>query len=333
MNLSLDLESYFLDNDQVIDHTKINFINHVYQPMNSVNFVRKFENNKEIKEKCHAIFEDPSFVKRIKYLVMDENNIHGGFVLPIGNVITKLFSDFKPPPLKLLGGLYEYIIDQLCWEIKVTRKTKERKKYSKKKKNSTDSKSTSIDENKNITKKRIRSTIDDVANPIGEVIVKCKLCDECFSSSFTLHKSKSYNNEEDTYIRTQTMACLEYFCDEHFNVCNRASPSEQLCSKLPIAKMKNIRDEEMFFVGHVEHLQQANAASFQILMRPFLQLHLESSSILQYFNWQNFRPTRFARSSKLISTKEKLKETEAAVLGTNEKKLRQQISDKQRMQL
>ena len=81
-----------------------------------------------------------------------ENRKHKGFILPIGDIITQIFDNYKPPALRLLCGLYEYIIKQLSWEITVTQK---------------------------IEVKRQWTSVDDVKNPIGKIILMCNKCNKC----------------------------------------------------------------------------------------------------------------------------------------------------------
>ena len=300
MKLHNDMLSYCLDTGAIIDHNKVYFINHVYQPLSLLSLSEEFVNENLVKDVRH-LFEKTAFKNKLKYLKETNDEKYSGFIVPIGNVITNLFKKFKPSSLQVLGGLYEYVIDQISWEVKVTI---------------------------NVKTKRKRSSVDDLKNPEGEVFVRCKNCNECFHESFTLHKTT--HNEIENNLRSQSMACLEFFLDEHFNVCNRAEPSPYICKKLDITKMKNIRDLEAIFVQRHLHLTNSNQTAFKHLMLLFLQAHVQSSEILEYFKWHRFRPTRFARQAKFVRRKETLKQIEQDVLGTHEKQLRVLTTEKEK---
>ena len=186
MKLDPIMKPFILEDNVVIDHNKVNFINHVYHSLESVNMTTKFDDkdNKELVSNIHDIFLRPSFQTKIQYLDKNENNVHEGFVLPIGNIITDLFVSRKPGTFKLLGSLYEYVINQLSWEITVTRKIK---------------------------KKRKRTSVDDIANPIGEITVKCKRCSSKYFAPYSLYSKDDIDDEKIQNLRSQTLACLEYF--------------------------------------------------------------------------------------------------------------------------
>ena len=315
MKLDRSFKAYILDHNKVIDHKKVTFINHVHQATESVPLSVRFtkEENKELKQKIIDIISDPSFKQKIEFIKINKDTgKHEGFVLPIGDVITQIFDDYKPPALRLLCGLYEFVIKQLSWEITVTQKIKVKKQ---------------------------RSSVDDVKNPIGEIMVICNKCKKCkeqqetkpvkYHIPFPLLPTniKEYGDGEQN-LTSQTIACLDFFFD-HFGL-NKQADCSNICSKLDITELKNIRDEELMFVVNTKHLQDTNKESFKRLVHLFLQTHLYSSEILRYYNWQTFRPTRFSRLAKLNSTKEKMRETEAAVRGTNQKELQMLTSEKQR---
>ena len=148
-----------------------------------------------------------------------------------------------------------------------------------------------------------RSTIDVVHNPKGEIFLFCGLCGECYPVPFLLHKKKYADNP--SHIHVNVMSLLEWFFDQHYNLCNPVEPSDSRCPELDLQEMKEIRDKEMVMLGFNDHMRDVSDKLFQKLILLFLQVHLESSSILDYFDWHNFRPTSYGRQSKLFSMKRK----------------------------
>ena len=82
MNLDTVMKQFILEDNVVIGHNKVNFINHFYHPPGSVTISTKFDakENKELVSKIHDIFVRPSFKNKIQYLDKNENNVHKGFV-------------------------------------------------------------------------------------------------------------------------------------------------------------------------------------------------------------------------------------------------------------
>ena len=287
------LKAYILHDFAEIDLLRQDFINHVHQSFATVPFQNSY--CKTIVPAMHKIFEDEDYLQKVKLIEVNElKKERGGFTVPIGEAISSYFSTIKPKEFGFYSGLYEFLIKQISWKIEVTRKIKKKTKY---------------------------RSYDDTNNPIGELSVRCELCDHSHPTTFSL-KSKN-DEEEEANVRAQVMLILDHFFDEHFNVGNLFERKSQPCEKLTVKTLKQIRDNEMMLVGYHPHLLEGNHEMFKKLMMIFMQVHLEKSNILKFFDWTSFRPTKIARQAKMKSAIINEKRMIDAVLGTNEKKLQQ----------
>ena len=288
------LNPYYLDDFAEIDLMRQDFINHVYQSLDTVSFETRY--CETIVPTMHKIFEDEGYHNKVSLIeVNEQKNIHGGFIVPIGKAISSLFATIKPKEFGFYSGLYEFLIKNITWKIEVTRKIKKKTKY---------------------------RSYDDTNNPIGEISVRCGLCNHCCPTT-TFSMKLNEDDEDEANVRSQVMVILEYFLNEHYNVGNIVERTAEPCKKLTIKTLKQIRDHEMMLVGYYPHLVEGNHEMFKKLMMIFMQVHLEKSSILKFFDWKTFRTTKFARPAKMKSALANEKQMMDAILGTNEKKLRQ----------
>ena len=293
------MKSFVLDDNKVIDHNQHHFINHVYQDYRQVSYVAAFD--KKITPQVHSIFKQEKIAEHFNSVFKSDDNPDGGFSVPIGDVVAEIFQSIKPVDFVHSANLYQYFLEKISWQITVKRDTR--------------------------TPKKRKTSIDIVHNPKGYIHLFCNACGECYSSPFSLRRHKYSNNNEST-IAADVKSAVEWFFDLHFDISNRAQPSPIRCEDLDLNDMKEKRDEEMFALGHNEHMQNVNAKLFEKLIQIFAQVHLERRSILDFFDWQNFRPTKYGRQVTLFSLKRKQLETVDAVLGKNEKNLREATAKK-----
>ena len=288
--LSKDLKSYCLDDSVVIQHLKLLFINHVYHPLEDVAFAGGMES---FVPEVLTIFDQSNFQKRVKIVPKRDNDDPGSFNIPIGEVVAELFQKHKPPEYGVFSGLYESLIAHLYWSVSVVRRKKQRSRtYS----------------------------VDDLRNPVGSIYVCCGLCHDHYETPFVLDK---HEDDDVNDIKTQVMAVLEYFFDTHYQVSNKAVDQNLACKEMKLTPMKNIRDRELQTIGYHSHLSNVGEGLFEKLLLMFQQVHLDRKKIMEFWDWENYRGSKFARSSKLISNKRRRVETVNAVLGLNESRLRE----------
>ena len=291
LDLSKDLKSYVLTDSVVIEHLKSVFINHVYHSLSEVAFAGGTE---PFVPEVHSIFDNSDFLSRVRIVPKEDVNDPGAFDIPIGEVVAELFQKFKPPECAVFSGLYESLIKHLYWNVSVVRRKK---------------------------KETRTSSIDDLKNPVGSIYVCCGLCHDYYETPFVLDKKK---DQDINTIKTQVMAVLEYFFDIHFQVSNKAvNPFVDRCEHMKISNMKNIRDRELQTIGYNSHLSDIGQGLFEKLVLMFQQIHLDRKEILKFWDWENFRGSKYSRVTKLISNKRKRVDTVNAVLGLNESSLKE----------
>ena len=106
-------------------------------------------------------------------------------------------------------------------------------------------------------------------------------------------------------------------------MCNKIKDVIERCKGFDVIKLEEVRDKEHNMIKCNKHYDNIRKGMFEKLIQIVVLVHIKSRNILEYFDWKNWRPTRFAQKSKLISNKKRKLDTMNAVLGINEKKLRQ----------
>ena len=301
VNIDPELKSYILNDFAVIDHKKVMFINHVHHPLSDVAFSTRFEES--IVANIHAVFDTEDFRNRLQIIArnrQDEKDT-GAFFLPIGLAIVEIFKKFKPIEYSGFSGVYESVIKSISWSIYVDRAIKVQRK---------------------------KSSIDDLKNPDGNISVFCNKCSTFYDNmEFGLSLTPE-DDGDDNATRSKVMALLDFFFDQHFQVSNQAVSVVHRCEETDYTKLKNARDMELNVIGFNEHYARIGKELFKKLILLFLQVHLQRQEILDYFDWHQWRPTRYNRHTKLISNRRRQKETINAVLGLNEKQQRLDIAKK-----
>ena len=289
LKIHTSLVPFILDNASVINLKKSLFINHLEKKLDSITFDQEFDTS--IDDRVHPILELDHIVDQTFVITSEDiDKKHGGFSLPIGEIVLELYKDFCPFEYIICNSLYQLLVQNISWQVTVEIK---QKVFASK-----------------------RKPIDDMTNPTACVELFCNLCGKSYDHKFDLKQSK----KEDTSVETRRAVkkALKWFFDEHFMAGNIGSESTVVCQEIDFEDMKMARDKEMLMVGYNPHLVKMNQKLFEKLIHYILQLHIERHKILRYFEWTQLRPTKFGRNSKLFTAIKSKKETVDAVLGKHE---------------
>jgi len=110
---SADMFYFILKSNTVIDHLKKNFINHVEQSMDGIDFAKVYKD--KIWPKIHDVFNRTTFYMEMRENLSDDYNKTDEIAIPMGKIIEYLMSDTKPTGYEHFLKLYEFMFSNLVW--------------------------------------------------------------------------------------------------------------------------------------------------------------------------------------------------------------------------
>ena len=98
-----------------------------------------------------------------------------------------------------------------------------------------------------------------------------------------------YNTEEKKEeLKEQVSDMLKNLFDNHFGISNKKEVSDK-CPCIGnefFAKLQNKRDIEMYQISFSDISKERGKQYFEEFMQLIMQCHLESTDIIEYFQWQ-----------------------------------------------
>ena len=314
-DLSPDLHKFVLRESTRIDHHKKSFINRVYYDYKELILSGDII-DKHLVSKIHDFFHSKAFINLLDQSNRVKNQQNHAFVIPIGEIILHFYQQYKPTELKKEKNIYELVLQKLIWELDI-------KTYARK------------------MNERPSCSVD-------------LLCDQCcgyierdFYTMFLDRYNVCASTSDDQGMRKRVKHILDetfgcHFCINNFN--DEDADSDSKCKKFTndfMCKLKNARDRTLYMIGNDRSKfgnRYVDEKLFKILMRLFLQCHLQCHEIVDYFPWKQQtpvkayenaqkkrkRPLKRLRVANMVDRRQKVKEEVGKILGENEKKLRKQ---------
>ena len=110
---SADMFDFILKSNTVIDHLKKNFINHVEQLIDGIDFAKVYKD--KIWPKIHKVFDRTKFYMEMRENLSDDYNQTDEIAIPIGKIIEHFMSESKPTGYEHFLKLYKFMFSNLVW--------------------------------------------------------------------------------------------------------------------------------------------------------------------------------------------------------------------------